>query len=231
MSGLVQWNEIEEQIALAGINKDIPTLKKFQAALGSKEFRKQIDGSIRAINKCEKYKIRIEMLFGDYYKNLHPEKGGDFQSLTDLTTAKQQAEQDIGKSRVTINKYVRMAKSIEQADEILEAYEADCNNREIEMSSAGFLKFARTEQHKEAEKIMGLERNTFERYKYLSSLFEIFIRIKNLSWSHHFEVASLKTIEIVKDKTLKQGRMRWSKIPVRPQKSHLLQWLFKTDLK
>jgi len=40
---------------------------------------------------------------------LEDEKGGDFQSSTDLTTAKQQAQQDIDKSRETINKYTRMS--------------------------------------------------------------------------------------------------------------------------
>ena len=47
------------------------------------------------------------LVLDDHYKNLESEKGGDrktekFQSSTDLTTEKQQAEQDIGKSRETI---------------------------------------------------------------------------------------------------------------------------------
>ena len=57
------------------------------------------------INEHESSDARL--VLDDHYKNLESEKGGDrktekFQSSTDLTTEKQQAEQDIGKSRETI---------------------------------------------------------------------------------------------------------------------------------
>ena len=149
MPDLIKWDEIESRIAIATEN-DLGILKKFHAALNSKEFRKQIDGSIRAINKCEKYKIKIEIAFGDYYKGLEDKRGDKPHNLKDslsqLTNPKQQAEEDIGKSRVTINKYARMS-TINESDVLLEQYESVCNDKEKEMSSAGFLKFAREKQH------------------------------------------------------------------------------------
>jgi len=146
---LVRWDEIENQIA---IEKDISILKKLHAALGSKEFRKQIDGSIKAINKCEKYKIKIEIAFGEYYKKLEDKNRGGLVKSLDEGTPKQQAEEEIGKSRETINKYARMS-SIEKTDELLEQYEIKCNDRGVEMSSMGFIKFAREEQHKDLPEI------------------------------------------------------------------------------
>jgi len=104
---LIQWDKIERQI---DIERDLSILKKYHSVLASKELRKQLDGSIRGINKCERYKIKIEMAIGDYYKKVKDEKMSglkQFPSSTNLTTEKQKAEADIDKSRETINKYVR----------------------------------------------------------------------------------------------------------------------------
>jgi len=150
MGELVKWDEIQQQI---DIIRDINVLKKYHAALASKEFRKQIDGSIQAINKCEKYKIKIEIAFGEYYQGLEDKK--DVKSPSSKLTMisdKQQAETEIGKSRETINKYARMS-SIEKTDELLEQYESKCNDKGVEMSSMGFIKFAREEQHKDLPEI------------------------------------------------------------------------------
>lgn len=148
-NNLVRWDEIERQVSTAAIERDISILKKLHAGLGSKEFRKQIDGSIKAINKFEKYKIKIEIAFGEYYRELESEQGTrtDVTSLPRVTKL-QQAKDEIGKSRKTINKYARML-SIKDTDTLLEQYEARANEKGIEMSSAGFLKFAREEQHKD----------------------------------------------------------------------------------
>jgi N6-adenosine-specific RNA methylase IME4 len=43
--------------------------------------------------------------------------------------------------------------SVEKTDEFLEEYEAKCNDRGVEMSSAGFLKFAREKQHEDLPKV------------------------------------------------------------------------------
>ena len=57
--------------------------------------------------------------------------------------------------------------------------------------------------YEEAEKILGLDYQTLARLKRISELFEISRRRLNLSWSHHFEVASIKQTEIVyPDKTV-----------------------------
>lgn len=142
---LVKWDDIERQI---DIERDLDILKKYHSVLASKELRKQLDGSIKGINKCERYKIKIEMAIGDHYKKLEDEKGGDFQSSSRLTTAKQQAEGDIDKSRETINKYVRIS-NIEKREELLNNYEAACNEKSKEMSSTGFLRFTRENQYKD----------------------------------------------------------------------------------
>ena len=44
--------------------------------------------------------------------------------------------------------------------------------------------------------------------KSVAATFELLKRFKNLTWSHHLEVSSLKTVEIVPDKKLPQGRMQ-----------------------
>jgi len=144
MNELVKWDEIQQQIDIV---RDINVLKKYHAALASKEFRKQIDGSIQAINKCEKYKIKIEIAFGEHYRKLDDKK--DVKSPSSKLTMmseKQEAQEDIGKSRETINKYARMS-SIEKTDELLEQYEAKCNDERMEMSSSGFMKFTKGRPH------------------------------------------------------------------------------------
>lgn len=143
---LVKWDEIEKQI---DIERDLKTLKKYHSVLASKELRKQLDGSIKGINKCERYKIKIEMAIGDYYKNL----GNEERKRTDLSassglTQRQQAAQDIDKSRETIRKYTQIS-NVDKRDELLNNYESVCNEKSKEMSSAGFLKFTRENQYNE----------------------------------------------------------------------------------
>jgi len=65
--------------------------------------------------------------------------------------------------------------------------------------------------YKEAEKLLGLENGTLRNLKQIADTFELSFRNDNLTHTHHVQVASLKTIETVKDKKLKQGRMQWSK--------------------
>ena len=65
--------------------------------------------------------------------------------------------------------------------------------------------------YEKAEQITGIDQRTLEDHKRIASLFEFTWCHVNLSWWHHREVSSLKTIEIVKDRKLPQGRMQWSK--------------------
>lgn len=53
--------------------------------------------------------------------------------------------------------------------------------------------------YEEAEKVSGVPYRTLENLKQISDKFEITRRHVNLSWSHHYEVSSLKTIEIDDD--------------------------------
>ena len=76
--------------------------------------------------------------------------------------------------------------------------------------------------YKEAEKILGIGYQYLSQQKNLSDLFEFIDQSINLSWRHDYEVASLKSIEIVKDKKLKQGRRQWSKEPDKEKMQELL---------
>jgi hypothetical protein len=76
--------------------------------------------------------------------------------------------------------------------------------------------------YKEAERILGIDNRTLENIKQISERFEFTLRSVNLSWSHHLQVASIKTIEIIPDKKLKQGRMQWNKEPDKEKMSELL---------
>jgi hypothetical protein len=150
---LVKWDEIERQI---DIERDISVLVKYHAVLGNKEFRKQLDGSIRSINKCEKYKIKVEMTFGDFYQKLENNSGRPEKSVNqvDELTPKQKAEQEIGKSRETIRKYSELS-NLKDRDNKLEEYEAACNEQGLEMSSAGLISYAKTKKVNLKEKCTG----------------------------------------------------------------------------
>jgi N6-adenosine-specific RNA methylase IME4 len=77
--------------------------------------------------------------------------------------------------------------------------------------------------YKEAEKILGVSYNYLVMQKFMAELFGLLNRFSNLDWTHHYQVSSLKTIETVKDKKLKQGRMQWSKEPDKEKMQELLQ--------
>ena len=57
--------------------------------------------------------------------------------------------------------------------------------------------------YQEAEKVLGIPERTLENLKQISAKFEITRRHVNLSWSHHYEVSSIKQLGIVySDKTV-----------------------------
>lgn len=189
---LVKWDEIERQIE---VERDIQTLSKLHAALASKQFRKQIDGSIRAINKCEKYKIKIEIAFGDYYKQLESKSGKrtDLVKSPNEVPPKQQARHEIGKSRPVIRQYVK-ASEIENRDEQLEQYEAHCNENQEEMSSVGFLRFVNRE-HKRKEREQHREKIRAERKSqpFPDRTFEILYA--DPPWKYRFTETESRAIE------------------------------------
>ena len=49
--------------------------------------------------------------------------------------------------------------------------------------------------YQEAEKVLGIDKRTAEDLKMISERFQITERSVNVTWSHHRQVASLKTIE------------------------------------
>ena len=48
--------------------------------------------------------------------------------------------------------------------------------------------------YREAEKVLGIDKSQLMQMKSISERFEILVRTKNLSWRHHYEVASIKKI-------------------------------------
>jgi hypothetical protein len=53
--------------------------------------------------------------------------------------------------------------------------------------------------YREAAQILDYDENKLRQYKSLSERFELLLRSNNLSWRHHYEVASLKTIKEVRN--------------------------------
>jgi hypothetical protein len=51
--------------------------------------------------------------------------------------------------------------------------------------------------YQEAARILGYDENKLRQYKSLSDRFELLLRSNNLTWNHHYEVASIKKTEIV----------------------------------
>jgi hypothetical protein len=49
--------------------------------------------------------------------------------------------------------------------------------------------------YKEAERITGIDKSRLMTLKSISDRFEILLRNKNLTWNHHYEVASIETLE------------------------------------
>ena len=107
---------------------------------------KQTDGSLKEQNRCSKYRIILERKAGRIYKKLPDETGsgggrGRKKNLPNpvrqVSTSKQQAVKETKKSIVTLEKWV---KESEIDEEVLEEYEAECNDKEKELTSSGFIK-------------------------------------------------------------------------------------------
>jgi len=77
--------------------------------------------------------------------------------------------------------------------------------------------------YEQAAEIVELEYGYLRDLKYVSEMFELSARADKLSFRHHREVASIKSIEIVPDKKLKQGRMQWSKEPDKEKMQEFLE--------
>ena len=140
MNGLINWSKIDAQIDVA---KDLKTIANMHDQLEAiKALAKQQDFSLATVNKCAVYKFRLEQKAGAIYAAMKSGRKGtgsnQYQSRTlpDETTSstKQQAEKDTGKSRKTLGQW---AKEAEISDEKVLEYEARCNDKEKEFTSAG----------------------------------------------------------------------------------------------
>jgi len=78
--------------------------------------------------------------------------------------------------------------------------------------------------YKEAEKILGMDKTSLMTFKSISEKYEILLRNKILSWSHHKEVASIKQIEEIADK------LELSKKPDKEKMQELLKQAEKDNL-
>jgi len=59
--------------------------------------------------------------------------------------------------------------------------------------------------YKEASEILDVDEQQLRRFKMLSSRFELLQRCNNLSYAHHYEVASIKRVEVAEDGTLNES--------------------------
>ena len=142
VNDLVKWDEIERQIDQAKDLKSIAQMQEQVKAL--KILAQQQDGSLRAGNRIDKYRFYLEQRAGEIYQKLPDDPGGrPKNSLSDLTSFsdKQEAEKETGKSRVTLNQWVKEA-VIEK--EVVEEYEATCNEKEKYFTSGGVMAFNRS---------------------------------------------------------------------------------------
>jgi len=158
MSNLVEWNKIEHQIDEA---RDLKTIIKMQEQVDIiKILVKQANGSLKAQNKCSRYRIFLEQKAGKLYDDIEDERGGDFQSLPDVTTetTKQSFIKKAGKSNKQINRWVKESEIPEE--KVLE-YEGQCNKEEKELTTAGLLRYIRIDKPKENIILPGGKYNVF----------------------------------------------------------------------
>ena len=109
MDNLVPWNKIEHQIDEA---RDLKTITQMQAQVEAiKIIVKQRGGSLKAQNKCSRYRICLEQKAGNIYKQAPDETG----KRTDLTsgsdspklTNRKQIIKDTGKDKKTFHKWAK----------------------------------------------------------------------------------------------------------------------------
>ncbi len=137
---LIKWQDIEHQIDIA---KDLKTLSQMHEQLEAiKIMSRQLNDSLKITNKCSKYKSKIEIEIGKRYNDIEDKK--DVKSRLPQVnddSVKQKAQQEIGKSRKTINEYVDL---IDIPEEKISKYENDCNEKGLIFTSKGLLNYDKT---------------------------------------------------------------------------------------
>ncbi|MHA1370523.1 MAG: MT-A70 family methyltransferase [Promethearchaeota archaeon] len=145
MSKLVEWDKIEHQIDEA---RDLKTIVQMQEQVEAiKILIKQTDGSLKAQNRCSRYRIFLEQKAGMLYRQAPSEEG----KRTDLTwetdfprlTPKQEIIKETGKTKPIFHKWVKESEI--PKEKVLE-YETLCNKEGKELTSAGLLYYAQEEK-------------------------------------------------------------------------------------
>lgn len=145
MNTLVEWDKIERQIDEAKDLKAIISMQEQVEAI--KILVKQTDGSLKAQNKCSRYRIFLEQKAGEFYREMPDETGKrtDLTSSTEFTKSdKQNIVKEVGKTRTTFSKW---AKESDIPKEKVIEYENKCNEEGKELTSAGLLNFTNIEKN------------------------------------------------------------------------------------
>ncbi len=144
---LVKWDEIEKQIDGA---RDFKTFMEMHTRMGIiatlAKKSKQIEGSLKVSNRANKYRFYIEQDVGRIYKALPKESGGDhkseaFQNSDNLNfdSTKEKARDETGRTADTLSRWVGEA-DIEK--DLIEEYEAKCNEGGKEFTSSGLVRLS-----------------------------------------------------------------------------------------
>ena len=143
MDKLVEWNKIEQQIDEA---RDLKTIIQKQEQIEAiKILVKQAGGGLKTQNRCSRYRIFLEQKAGEIYKRMPDERSRPKKSETDFPTltSKQQILKESGKRKPTFHKWAKEANI--SKEKVLE-YEALCNEKEKELTSAGLLHYIKPEK-------------------------------------------------------------------------------------
>jgi phage N-6-adenine-methyltransferase len=138
---LVQWENIERQIDEV---RDVKTIVEMHGQMEAiKQLSRQVDGSVRTMNKAGKYKFYLEQKAGELYKTAKPVVNQHQKSPSSSLTTTKDIQEETGKSRQTLNTWATEA---EVEKDTVEEYEAVCNDDGKEFTSAGAVRYAEQKQ-------------------------------------------------------------------------------------
>lgn len=140
MKEIINWGEIEKMI---DAQRDLTAVKGIRKKLEAiRILARQQEGSLRVVNRAGKYKFLLEQRVGALYRELSDERGSSSSELTN----KQAVTEEVGASRQTLNSWV---KESSVPKEIVERYEAECNDAGKEFTSLGAWKYHLDEKRRE----------------------------------------------------------------------------------
>ena len=142
MNDLIEWSEIERQIADA---KDIETIAAMRNTLDVFDvLAKQKRESLEVRNRIERYRIEIAWAAAQVFYALPDETGKrtdvtSNQDGTKFETTRQAALTTLGVARSTMNRWQESA-MVADRDIELSQYEAECNTEDVKLTQEGFAK-------------------------------------------------------------------------------------------